>query len=59
MRATAEVDWILQESYGRAVRLAGITDWSKFTGRDYRHMTELVEDYQLRIAGLIQKALHS
>lgn len=53
--ALLEVDWLLQESYKRAVRMMGVTDWSKETSERVHQC----EQYQLQIAQLIQKALHS
>jgi len=43
------IQWALQESYGMAVKVRGITDWSKASQEDQ----DKVEDYQIRIAELI------
>jgi len=51
--ALMEVDWALQESYKRAVKLRGITDWSCATTDSHT----LVEQYQLKITELILKSL--
>lgn len=43
------IQWALQEAYPMAVKVRGITDWSKASAED----AKLVEDYQIRIAELI------
>lgn len=56
--ALRKVQWALQESYPMAVRLRGITDWSKFKTREgFNKASRYVEDYQLRIATMILKEL--
>ena len=56
--ATIEVDWLLQESYKRAVKLRGIVDWGALgTGTDRTDAERDVEKYQLIIAKLISDTL--
>ena len=56
--ATIEVDWLLQESYKRAVKLRGIVDWGALgTGTDRTDAERDVEKYQLEIAKLISDTL--
>ena len=56
--ATMEVDWLLQESYKRAVKLRGIVDWGALgTGTDRTDAERDVEKYQLEIAKLISNTL--
>ena len=53
-----EVDWLLQESYKRAVKLRGIVDWGALgTGTDRTDAERDVEKYQLEIAKLISDTL--
>jgi hypothetical protein len=56
--ALMEVDWIMQESFKRAVKLRSITDWSDFkTPELLDKATREVEQYQLAIAKLISDVL--
>jgi len=53
LNAKRMVQWALQESYPMAVKLRGITDWSRASNEDAR----LVEEYQLKIAELLAWAV--
>jgi hypothetical protein len=56
--ALMEVDWVIQESYKRAIKLRGIGDWSDFTTVQSKEKAQRdIEQYQLVIAKLISDTL--
>ena len=51
--AVREVEWVLQEAYKIAVRVAGIKDWSE----EPPETKQIVNNHQMEIAKMIHQSL--